>query len=80
MSRKVIIGVAALLAAGLFREVLICQAGDIATVNIAIECGRADRPLTLPLLSIDNDIHRKTLLDEPGNFGGVCMMIAQLDI
>ncbi len=63
---------------GLLWEVSIGDAGDIATIYVAIERDGADCPLMgLPFLA-DNDIKRNTVFDLLGNICGEAVVVAQL--
>lgn len=72
--------VGALFTERFFREVFICQAGNIALVYVAVECGGADSPLTMPFHGIYNNIYRQTLLDETEDFRSICVITAELNV
>lgn len=66
-----------LFSAGLFRKVFICNAGNIATVYVAVQSGGADCPLFVLLFHVHDGIDRDTLLDLLGDFLCICMVVAQ---
>lgn len=71
--------VTALLPAQFFGELLICDTGNIAPVNVAVEGGRTDRPLTTALFRVDDDIYRNTCSDQLGSIPCVVVVLTQLD-
>ena len=66
-----------MLAAGLFREMLICYAGDITPVDVAIQSGGADCPFPGSFLLVYNNVDGNTIHDLLGNICGETVVVAQ---
>ena len=67
-----------LLTAGLFGQMLTCDAGDIAPVYVAIEGSCTDCPFMGLLFLTDDNIYRNSVFDLLGNICGEAVVVAQL--
>ena len=69
-----------LLSTGLFRQVLVGHTGDITTVYVAVQRGRADRPFTISLFDIHDGINRNAQPDFSGYLLCIAIIVRQLYI
>lgn len=69
-----------LLPAELFRQLPVGDIEDIATVNVTVQCGSADRPLTVFLFHVYNSVYGHAEGDLLCHVLCVGVVIAELDI